>query len=60
MADKILEYDLGSASFKELIAKSKFKGFPRFALNSEGLIALQYHGDDAVQIGSYAALVAAD
>ena len=43
---KILEYDLGSASFKELIAKSKFKGFPRFALNSEGLIALQYHGDD--------------
>ena len=43
---KILEYDLGSAAFKELIAKSKFKGFPRFALNSEGLIALQYHGGD--------------
>jgi len=44
--NKILEYDLGSASFKELVAKSKFKGFPRFALNSEGFIALQYHGDD--------------
>jgi hypothetical protein len=44
--EKILEYDLGSASFKELITKSKFKGFPRFALNSEGLIALQYHGDE--------------
>ena len=43
---KILEYDLGSVMFKELVAKSKFKGFPRFALNSEGLIALQYHGDD--------------
>ena len=44
--EKILDYDLGSAALKELIAKSKFKGFPRFALNSEGLIALQYHGDE--------------
>ena len=44
--EKILDYDLGSAALKELIAESKFKGFPRFALNSEGLIALQYHGDE--------------
>ena len=43
---KILEYDLGSAELKDLIAKSKFKSFPRFAQNSEGVIALQYHGDD--------------
>ena len=43
---KILEYDLGSAELKALIAKSKFKSFPRFAQNSEGVIALQYHGDD--------------
>jgi hypothetical protein len=43
---KILEYDLGSATLKELIAKSKFKSFPRFAQNSEGFVALQYHGDD--------------
>jgi hypothetical protein len=43
---KVLEYDLGSAELKDLIAKSKFKSFPRFALNSEGHIALQYHGDD--------------
>ena len=44
--NKILEYDLGSSELKDLIAKSKFKSFPRFAQNSEGLIALQYHGDD--------------
>jgi len=43
---QVLEYDLGSAELKDLIAKSKFKSFPRFAQNSEGLIALQYHGDD--------------
>jgi len=43
---KILEYDLGSATLKELIAKSKFKSFPRFAQNTEGFVALQYHGDD--------------
>jgi hypothetical protein len=43
---RILEYDLGSAELKDLIAKSKFKSFPRFAQNSEGVIALQYHGDD--------------
>jgi len=43
---KILEYDLGSQSLKDLIAASKFKSFTRFAQNSDGHIALQYHGDD--------------
>ncbi len=43
---KVLEYDLSSEQLKNLIAQSKFKGFPRFALNSEGYVALQYHGDD--------------
>jgi len=43
---KVLEYDLGSAPIKDLIAKSKFKSFPRFAQNSEGFVALQFHGGD--------------
>jgi len=43
---KVLEYNLSSAALKDLIAQSKFKSFPRFAQNSEGFIALQYHGDD--------------
>jgi hypothetical protein len=43
---KVLDYDLGSAALKDLIAKSKFKSFTRFAANAEGHIALQYHGDD--------------
>ncbi|HEY6802850.1 MAG TPA: DUF1080 domain-containing protein [Pyrinomonadaceae bacterium] len=44
--NKVLEYDLDGLVLKDLIAKSKFKGFPGFALNQEGYIALQYHGDD--------------
>jgi 3-keto-disaccharide hydrolase len=43
---KVLAYDLSSETLKQLIAQSKFKSFTRFALNSEGYIALQYHGDD--------------
>lgn len=43
---KVLEYHLRSAALKELIAQSKFKSFPHFAQNSEGFIALQFHGDD--------------
>jgi hypothetical protein len=30
---------------KSLIAQSKFKDYPRFAMNSEGYVALQFHGD---------------
>jgi len=43
---KILGYDLHSDSLKSLIAQSKFKSYPRFAQNTEGHIALQFHGDD--------------
>ncbi len=43
---KILEYDLGSDTFKSLVAQTKFKDYPRFALNKEGYIALQHHGDE--------------
>lgn len=42
---KILSYELGSEELKALIAQSKFKEFPRFAMNREGYIALQFHGD---------------
>ena len=43
---KVIEYDLGSAQLKELIANTKFKDFPRFGQNREGFVALQYHGDE--------------
>lgn len=42
---RILAYQLGSEELKSLIAQSKFKEFSRFALNSEGYVALQFHGD---------------
>ena len=43
---QILTYELGSEQLKSLIAQSKFKDYPRFATNSEGYVALQFHGDD--------------
>ena len=43
---KILDYDLAGDRLKLLIAQSKFKSYPRFARNTEGYVALQYHGDD--------------
>jgi len=43
---KVLEYELASDSLASLIAKSKFKAFPRFAHNTSGHVALQYHGDE--------------
>jgi hexulose-6-phosphate isomerase len=43
---KILECELDSPELRELIAKSKFKDMPRFAREPEGLLALQYHGDE--------------
>ena len=42
---KILEYELGSETFKELVANSKFKSWPRFAQEKTGYIALQNHGN---------------
>lgn len=43
---KIIEYELGSDTFKSLIAQSKFKEYPRFAQIKEGHIALQHHGEE--------------
>ncbi len=43
---KILEYELGSEMFQNLIAKSKFKDFSGFAKAKEGYIALQHHGEE--------------
>ncbi len=42
---KILDYELGSETFKELVANSKFKSWPRFAQEKTGYIALQNHGN---------------
>jgi len=42
---KLLEYELGSAGWKELVAASKFAGMPHYGLAPAGPIALQDHGD---------------
>src|SRR6266536_3349230 len=44
---KVLDYELGGGQLKQLIAKTKFKDFPRFAQNREGFVALQHHGQEA-------------
>lgn len=44
---KVLEYELGSADLKARIAASKFKDMPRFAMEKEGHIGLQHHGEEA-------------
>jgi len=44
---KVLDYELGGDQLKHLIAKTKFKDFPRFAQNREGFVALQHHGQEA-------------
>lgn len=40
---KCLEYEVGSEKWKEQLAKSKFKGYPQYALTKEGHIGLQDH-----------------
>jgi hypothetical protein len=42
---QVVAVDLGSAEGKALIAKSKFKDWPKFATLSKGHIAFQDHGD---------------
>ncbi|MFN0059073.1 MAG: family 16 glycoside hydrolase [Planctomycetota bacterium] len=43
---KIASGDLDGAEFRALVAASKFAVYPRFALNREGHIALQDHGNN--------------
>jgi hypothetical protein len=44
---KVLEYELGSDAFKARIAASKFRDMKRFAVEKEGHIGLQHHGEEA-------------
>jgi len=41
---KVVEYDLGSPTIKELISKSKYKSNPKFAQSTDGHIMFQHHG----------------
>lgn len=43
---KVVSIDLASPAARELIAKSKFSGYPKFARESVGHLCFQDHGDD--------------
>jgi hypothetical protein len=43
--EKVVEYELGSAAWEELVKKSKFAEMPRYGREPKGHIALQDHGD---------------
>ncbi len=42
---KVVEYELGSPEWKQLVANSKFKEWPEYGQAAEGYIGLQDHGD---------------
>ena len=43
--EKIVEYELGSPQWQELVAASKFKDMPKYGRATTGHIVLQDHGD---------------
>jgi cytochrome c len=43
---KIVEYDSGSAAWKERLKQSKFRGMPEYSTLTSGLISLQDHGNE--------------
>jgi hypothetical protein len=43
--EKIVEFDLWTDDWRELVKNSKFNAWPGFGLNKKGYIALQDHGD---------------
>jgi hypothetical protein len=44
--NKCLEYEIGSPKWKEQLAKSKFKGYPQYAMTKKGYVGLQDHGHE--------------
>ncbi len=42
---KLVEYEIGSPEWEQLVAKSKFKDHPRYARAPKGRIGIQDHGD---------------
>ena len=42
---KLVEYEIGSPQWEQLVAKSKFKDHPRYARAMKGRIGIQDHGD---------------
>ena len=44
--ENVANFDVASAEWKDLVAKSKFKNFPNFGKLSKGRLMLQDHGDD--------------
>lgn len=43
---KVVEYEMGSPELEDLIKKSKFAPFPKFAKLASGHVVLQHHNDE--------------